>query len=44
MCHLALHGILLLVWVGAPSCYLDMLHSLLKWICGTVAPVFVVSL
>ena len=26
------------VWVGAPSCYLDLLDKLQKWICRTVGP------
>ena len=26
------------VWAGAPSCYLELLHKLQKWICGTVGP------
>ena len=24
------------VWAGAPSCYLELLDKLQKWICGTV--------
>ena len=26
------------VWTGTPSCYLDMLDKLLKWVCKTVCP------
>ena len=26
------------VWAGAPSCYLDMLDKLQKWVCRTVGP------
>ena len=26
------------VWVGAPSCYLDLLDSLQKQICRTIGP------
>ena len=26
------------VWAGAPSCYLDLLDKLQKWICRTVGP------
>ena len=26
------------VWVGAPSCYLELLDKLQKWICRTVGP------
>ena len=32
------------VWVGAPSCYLELLDKLQKWICGTVGPSLAVSL
>ena len=31
------------VWAGTPSCYLDMLDKLLKWVCRTVCPTFPVS-
>ena len=26
------------IWVGAPSCYLELLDKLEKWICRTVGP------
>ena len=26
------------VWAGAPSCYLELLDKLQKWICKTVGP------
>ena len=26
------------VWAGAPSCYLELLDKLQKWICRTVGP------
>ena len=26
------------IWAGAPSCYLELLHKLQKWICRTVGP------
>ena len=32
------------VWAGAPSCYLELLDKLQKWICRTVGPSLVVSL
>ena len=32
------------VWSGAPSCYLELLDKLQKWICGTVGPSLAVSL
>ena len=32
------------VWACAPSCYLDMLDRLQKWICRTVGPMLNVSL
>ena len=32
------------VWAGAPSCYLDMLDKLQKWICRTVGPSLAASL
>ena len=28
------------VWAGAPSCYLELLDKLKKWICRTVGPSF----
>ena len=31
-------------WTGAPSCYLEMLDNLQKWICGTVATSLAASL
>ena len=32
------------VWAGAPSCYLESLDKLQKWICTTVAPSLAASL
>ena len=32
------------VWAGAPSCYLEMLNELQKWICKTVSPSLAASL
>ena len=32
------------VWAGAPSCYLEMLDKLQKWICRTVGPALAASL
>ena len=32
------------VWAGAPSCYLDLLGKLQKWICMTVGPSVAASL
>ena len=32
------------VWVGAPSCYLELLNKLQKWICRTVGPSLAPSL
>ena len=32
------------VWAGAPSCYLDLLDKLQKWICRTVGPSLAASL
>ena len=32
------------VWAGTPSCYLELLDILLKWICRTVGPSLVASL
>ena len=32
------------VWAGAPSCYLELLDKLQKWICGTVGPSLAASL
>ena len=32
------------VWAGAPSCYLELLDKLQKWICRTVGPSLAVSL
>ena len=32
------------VWAGAPSCYLEMLHKLQKWIWRTVGPSCATSL
>ena len=31
------------VWACAPSCYLDMLHRLQKWVCRAVGPTLSVS-
>ena len=31
-------------WAGAPSCYLELLDKLQKWICRTVGPSFAASL
>ena len=31
------------VWAGAPSCYLEVLDKLQKWICRTGGPSFVTS-
>ena len=31
------------VWAGAPSCFLELLDKLQKWICRTVAPSFAAS-
>ena len=25
-------------WIGAPNCYLDMLHKLQKWVSRTIGP------
>ena len=32
------------VWAGAPSCYLELLDKLQKWICRTVGPLLATSL
>ena len=32
------------VWAGAPSCYLELLDKLKKWICRTVRPFLTTSL
>ena len=32
------------VWAGAPSCYLELLDKLPKWICRTVGPSLAASL
>ena len=32
------------VWAGAPSCYLELLDELQKWICKTVGPSLAASL
>ena len=32
------------VWTGAPSCYLELLDKLQKWICKTVGPSLASSL
>ena len=32
------------VWAGAPSCYLELLDKLQKWICRTVGPSLATSL
>ena len=32
------------VWIGAPSCYLELLEKLQKWICRSVDPSLVASL
>ena len=32
------------VWADAPSCYLELLDKLQKWICGTVSPALAASL
>ena len=32
------------VWVGGPSCYLELLDKLQKWICRTVGPSLTASL
>ena len=32
------------VWAGAPSCYLELLDKLQKWICRTVGPSLPTSL
>ena len=32
------------VWTGAPSCYLELLNKLQKWICRTVDPSLAASL
>ena len=32
------------VWAGAPSCYLELLNKLQKWICRTVGPSLATSL
>ena len=32
------------VWAGAPSCYLELLDKLQKWVCRTVGPTLAASL
>ena len=32
------------IWAGAPSCYLELLDKLQKWICKTVSPSFATCL
>ena len=32
------------VWAGAPSCYLELLDKLQKWICITVGPSLAASI
>ena len=32
------------VWAGVPSCYLELLDKLQKWICRTVCPSLAASL
>ena len=32
------------IWAGAPSCYLELLDKLQKWICRTVSPSCAASL
>ena len=32
------------VWAGAPSCYLELLSKLQKWICRTLGPLLATSL
>ena len=32
------------VWAGAPSCYLELLDKLKKWICRTLRPFLTTSL
>ena len=32
------------VWTGTPSCYLELLDKLQKWICRTIGPSFAASL
>ena len=32
------------IWAGAPSCYLELLDKLQKWICGIVGSSFAASL
>ena len=32
------------VWAGAPSCYLELLDKLQKWICRTIGPLLASSL
>ena len=39
-----MHGILLSVWAGACSCYLELLDKLQKQICKTVCPSLAASL
>ena len=41
---MAMHGILCHVWVGAPSCFLELLDKIQNWICRTVGPSLAVSL
>ena len=41
--HTTMHGILLL-WVGTPNCYLELLNKLQKWICRTAGPSLAASL
>ena len=39
-----MYGIHCHVWAGAPSCYLELLDKLQKWICRTVGPSLAASL
>ena len=39
-----MYGILFSLWAGAPSCYLELLDKLQKWICKTVGPSLAASL
>ena len=39
-----MYGILLYVWAGAPSCYLELLDKLQKQICRATGPSFGASL
>ena len=37
-------SVTLIIWAGAPSCYLELLDKLQKWICRTVGPSLATSL